>query len=286
MRDRIEKSNHLCLIDGSYCIHRFFYAMPKLTRSDGIPVGATYGFARMMIKLLSKIKAEYWAVVFDSSSWFRLKIFSQYKANRHPTPPDLSLQFSLIERMCHAFSISYVKEDGCEADDIIATYVRSARLRDWLVTIVTGDKDFMQLICEKVRVLNPFCWKLISHEDVLVRWGVPPSKVCDVQALAGDRVDNIPGVPGIGFKIASRLINHYGTFLEVLNQASNRETKILKIIDSHREIAIISYGLSKLNDSLVELQSIETFRLSNVLDHVLVESFFSEQNFSSLLRKS
>src|SRR5512139_3652053 len=202
----IVKGSHVYLIDGSGFIFRAFHALPPLTRpSDGLPVGAVHGFCTMLWKLLQESKATeaptHLAVIFDAGrETFRNQIYDQYKANRPPPPEELVPQFALIREAVRAFNVPCVEQDGYEADDLIATYAREVVAQGGDVTIVSSDKDLMQLIRPGVVMFDGMKAKRIGREEVFEKFGVPPEKVVDVQSLAGDSTDNVPGVPGIGIK--------------------------------------------------------------------------------------
>src|SRR5688572_32062525 len=204
---------HLYLVDGSSYIFRAFHVLPPLTNKFGLNVGAVYGYASMLWKLAGDLEKEdgptHLAVILDASeSTFRNQMYDQYKANRPPAPPELVPQFPLIRDATRAFSIPCIEEDGLEADDIIACYVMAATKAGWRVTIVSSDKDLMQLIEEgKVDMLDTMNDRRIGRDQVIQKFGVGPEKVGDVLALMGDSVDNVPGVPGIGPKTASQLIH-------------------------------------------------------------------------------
>ena len=200
------KDSHLYLVDGSGFIFRAFHALPPLTRkSDGLPVGAVSGFCNMLWKMVADAESDdggavtHLAVIFDASSkTFRNEIYDQYKANRSETPEDLIPQFPIIRDAVRAFSIPSIEMEGYEADDLIATYTKQAREAGSRVTVVSSDKDLMQLVGPQVVMLDGMKNKLIAEAEVEEKFGVTPDKVIDVQALAGDSVDNIPGAPGIG----------------------------------------------------------------------------------------
>lgn len=241
----VAKGSHVYLIDGSGYIFRAFHALPPLTRpSDGLPVGAVHGFCAMLWKLLRESKASeaptHIAVVFDAGrETFRNKIFSDYKAHRPPPPEELVPQFALIRDAVHAFNVACVELDGYEADDIIATYARQTVDAGGQATIVSSDKDLMQLVEPGVIMLDGMKNKRISRDEVLEKFGVPPAKVVDVQALAGDSIDNVPGVPGIGIKTAAELINEYGDLDSLLARAGEikqpkRREKLIEFADQAR----------------------------------------------------
>ena len=224
---KIQKTDHFYLIDGSGYIFRAYYALPPLTRkSDGLPTGAVSGFCSMLFKLLEDSKSDknlqkptHFAVIFDSArKTFRNEIYSEYKANRAEAPDDLAPQFEYIRKSVLAFNLPSVELPNYEADDLIATYVEEILKKGAKVTIVSSDKDLMQLFRKDVRIYDPMKNKFITDEDVQKKFGVDSSKVIDVQALAGDSSDNVPGVPGIGVKTAAELINKYGTLEKLLSQ--------------------------------------------------------------------
>ena len=209
-------TNHLYLVDGSSYIFRAYHRLPPLTNRHGQPAGAVYGYTAMLWKLADGLnKADgptHMAVILDASEQtFRNTMYDQYKAHRPPPPEDLVPQFPLIRTATRAFSIPCIETAGLEADDIIACYVTAAKAAGWRVTIVSSDKDLMQLIDEDagIDMLDTMNDRRIGREQVLEKFGVPPEKVGDVLALMGDSVDNVPGVPGIGPKTASQLIQQY-----------------------------------------------------------------------------
>ncbi|MGI9385887.1 MAG: 5'-3' exonuclease H3TH domain-containing protein, partial [Methyloligellaceae bacterium] len=236
----VNPGDHIFLVDGSSYIFRAYHALPPLTRkSDGLPVGAVSGFCNMLWKLIQEgdpsrdeIFPTHIAVIFDAKGkTFRNDIYEDYKANRPEPPEDLIPQFGLIRDAVRAFNVACIEQEGYEADDLIATYVTRARAAGADVTIIASDKDLMQLIGDGVAMvdtLNPRqrgAARRIEHDEVVGKFGVPPEKVIDVQALAGDSIDNIPGVPGIGIKTAAELINDYGDLETLLTQAEDIKQK-------------------------------------------------------------
>src|SRR5271170_5387315 len=198
-------------MDGSGFIFRAFHALPPLNRADGTPVNAVLGFCNMLLKTIDETDADHIAVIFDAGSQtFRNRLYDAYKAQRPPPPPELIPQFALVRDATAAFGVPSVELDDWEADDLIATYARVARECGMQVTIVSSDKDLMQLIRPGVAMLDPMKGKTIGPAEVLEKFGVTPEKVIEVQALMGDSVDNVPGVPGIGPKGAAELIQAYG----------------------------------------------------------------------------
>ena len=247
------KGSHLHLIDGSAFIFRAYHALPPLTRkSDGLPVGAVAGFCNMLFKVIEDNRGPdaptHAAVIFDySGETFRNELYDKYKANRPPPPEDLVPQFALVREATKAFNVACIEKEGFEADDIIATLACRARDKGARVTIVSSDKDLMQLVGDGVEMLDPMKNIRIDREGVESKFGVPPEKVVDVQALAGDSVDNIPGAPGIGVKTAALLINDYGDLENLLAHAE--EIKQPK----RRQALIENAGLIRLSRELVKL---------------------------------
>ncbi len=221
----LKPGDHLYLIDGSGYIFRAYHALPPLTRkSDGLPVGAVQGFCNMLWKLLKETNAghrpTHLAVIFDKSSkTFRNDIYPEYKAHRPEPPADLRPQFSLIKQATRAFNVPAIEQDNYEADDLIATYARHAVEAGATCRIVSSDKDLMQLVKPGVALFDTMKDKEIGEAEVLEKFGVTPDKVVDVQSLAGDSVDNVPGVPGIGLKTGAELINTYGSLEALLERA-------------------------------------------------------------------
>jgi len=241
----VQAGDHLYLIDGSGYIFRAYHALPPLTRkSDGLPVGAVQGFCNMLYKLLKQMSAEdrptHLAVIFDKSSKsFRNEIYPQYKAQRPDAPADLVPQFGLIRQATTAFNVACIEQDNYEADDLIATYARQAEAAGATVRIVSSDKDLMQLVSDKVALYDTMKDKEIGRDEVIEKFGVPPEKVIEVQALAGDSVDNIPGVPGIGVKTGAQLIEEYGDLETLLARAGEikqpkRREKLIEFADQAR----------------------------------------------------
>src|SRR5258706_860517 len=248
--------DHLYLIDGSGFVFRAYHALPPLTRkSDGLPTGAVAGFCNMLWKLLEDTKAgdkpSHLAVIFDAGSkTFRNDMYTEYKANRSEPPDDLVPQFPLTRDAVRAFGVACVEKRGFEADDLIATYSRLAREAGVKVTIVSSDKDLMQLIYDgKVEMLDPMKNRRIGAGDGIERFGVPPDKVIDVQALIGDSIDNVPGVPGIGVKTAAKLIGEFGDLESLLSRAEEvKQNKCRESLITFAEQARLSARLVKLDD--------------------------------------
>ena len=235
------KGHHLHLVDGSGFIFRAYHALPPLTRkSDGLPIGAVAGFCNMMFKLVEANEGPdaptHVAVIFDhSGKTFRNDLYDKYKANRPPAPEDLVPQFPLTRDATRAFNIACIEVENYEADDIIATLARQAREADGRVTIISSDKDLMQLVGGGVEMLDAMKNLRIDRDGVEAKFGVGPDRVVDVQALAGDSVDNVPGAPGIGVKTAALLINDYGDLDTLLAQADTiKQPKRRQTLIEHR----------------------------------------------------
>jgi DNA polymerase-1 len=241
---------HVYLIDASGFIFRAYHALPPLSRADGTPTSAVLGFVNMVLKLLEGTDADHVAAVFDSArTSFRNEIFDQYKAHRPPPPDDLVPQFALVRDACDAMAIPKIEAPNFEADDLIATYAREAVEAGATVTIVSSDKDLMQLVRDdRVVMLDPIKEKPIGPAEVKEKFGVLPEKVIDVQALCGDSVDNVPGVPGIGVKTAAELITTYGTLESLLDRAAEikQPARRQRLVDN-REKALLSKRLVTLD---------------------------------------
>ena len=290
--EKIKKSDHFYLIDGSGYIFRAYYALPPLTRkSDGLPVGAVSGFCNMLFKLLEDSKSDdnlekptHFAVIFDSARKnFRNEIYSEYKGNRSDAPDDLIPQFEYIRKSVKAFNLPSIELINYEADDLIATYVEKILDLGAKVTIVSSDKDLMQLYKKGVRIYDPMKNKFINKDDVHSKFGVTPEKVIDVQSLAGDSTDNVPGVPGIGVKTAAELINQYGTLENLLKNASKiKQNKRRETLINNKDDAIISKKLVTLKKDVPVKNKIEEFILKSV-DREKLYTFLREMEFNRLL---
>ncbi|HCS70154.1 MAG TPA: DNA polymerase I, partial [Rhodospirillaceae bacterium] len=194
-----DQREHVFLVDGSGFIFRAYHALPPMTAPDGTPTNAVFGFTKMLMKLVEDTEADFVAVIFDRArKTFRNDIYPEYKAHRPPAPDDLIPQFELVRKATEALNVPAIDMDGFEADDLIATYARQARERGAEVTIVSSDKDLMQLVDDSVVLFDAMKNREIGPEQVMEKFGVAPDKVIDVQALAGDSSDNVPGVAGIG----------------------------------------------------------------------------------------
>jgi len=289
---KIQKTDHFYLIDGSGYIFRAYYALPPLTRkSDGLPTGAVSGFCSMLFKLLedskskeNKQKPTHFAVIFDSArKTFRNEIYNDYKANRSEAPDDLAPQFEYIRKSVLAFNLPSVDLVNYEADDLIATYVDQILKIGAKATIVSSDKDLMQLFKKNVRIFDPMKNKFITEDDVQSKFGVEPSRVIDVQALAGDSSDNVPGVPGIGVKTAAELINKYGNLETVLKSANEiKQNKRRETLIENKDKAIISKKLVTLKHDAPVDRHLSEFELKEVNKEKLYK-FLREMEFNRLL---
>ena len=290
--NKIEKTDHFYLIDGSGYIFRAYYALPPLTRkSDGLPTGAVSGFCSMLFKLLEDSKSDlnlqkptHFAVIFDSArKTFRNEIYSDYKANRSEAPEDLAPQFDYIRKSVLAFNLPSVELPNYEADDLIATYVDQILKKGAKVTIVSSDKDLMQLFKKGVRIFDPMKNKFITDNDVVKKFGVDASKVIDVQSLAGDSSDNVPGVPGIGVKTAAELINKYGTLENLLKSAHEiKQNKRRETLIENKDQALISKKLVTLENNSPVNKDLSEFKLKNI-DKEKLYKFLREMEFNRLL---
>mgnify|MGYP001215521161 FL=1 len=290
--NKIQKTDHFYLIDGSGYIFRAYYALPPLTRkSDGLPTGAVSGFCSMLFKLLEDSKSNqnlqkptHFAVIFDSArKTFRNEIYSDYKANRSEAPDDLAPQFEYIRKSVLAFNLPSVDLPNYEADDLIATYVEKILKKGAKVTIVSSDKDLMQLYKKGVRIFDPMKNKFISEEDIINKFGVDASKVIDVQSLAGDSSDNVPGVPGIGVKTAAELINKYGTLEKLLKSANEiKQNKRRETLIENKDKAIISKQLVTLKKDSPVNRDLSEFKLKEI-DKDKLYKFLREMEFNRLL---
>src|SRR5450631_2790198 len=287
----LAKGAHVFLVDGSGYIFRAYHALPPLNRkSDGLQVNAVLGFCNMLWKLLRDMPPDnrptHLAIVFDKSEvTFRNKLYPDYKAHRPPAPDDLIPQFALIREAVRAFDLPCLEQGGFEADDLIATYARQAGERGATATIVSSDKDLMQLVTDKVTMYDTMKDRRIGIAEVIEKFGVPPEKVVEVQALAGDSTDNVPGVPGIGIKTAAQLIVEYGDLETLLLRAGEiKQPKRREALIENAEKARISRQLVLLDDKV---------KLDVPLDELAVHepdarkliAFLKAMEFSTLTRR-
>ena len=280
----MSEKGRLVLVDGSGYIFRAFHALPPMTRRDGTPVNAVYGFTAMLMKLVDDLQPDHVAVVFDvARKTFRSDIYPEYKANRSEPPEDLVPQFALVRAATQALSLPLLEAPGFEADDLIATYARLGEDAGLATLIVSSDKDLMQLVRGDITMLDPMKQRRIGADEVFERFGVAPEKVIDVQALAGDSTDNVPGVPGIGIKTAAELIQTFGDLDTLLANAETiKQPKRRENLINFAEQARISRQLVTLRDDApmpLELSALSTPRR----DMDLLTAFLKEQEFSRLL---
>ena len=291
----LKKTDHFYLIDGSGYIFRAYYALPPLSRkSDGLPTGAVSGFCSMLFKLLEDSRSDdsihkptHFAVIFDSAKKnFRNDIYSDYKANRTEAPEDLAPQFEYIRKAVKAFNLPSIELINYEADDLIATYAKKIIEAGAKVTVISSDKDLMQLVSGKTRLYDPMKNKVLGEKEVFEKFGVKPNQVIDVQSLAGDSSDNVPGVPGIGIKTAAELINKYKTLdvllknIEKITQTKRRETLL-----TNQDKAILSRQLVTLKNDVPVKDTPESF-IMKAVDKNKLFNFLREMEFNRLLSQA
>ena len=309
----MKKNNTISLIDGSGFIFRAYYALPSLTNREGVPVGAVMGFCNMLLKLLEEKKTHKLLVIFDTArKTFRNDIYKNYKSNRGDPPEDLIPQFKIIREAVDAFNVSRVELEGYEADDLIATYANFFKSNGWNVSIVSSDKDLMQLVEENISMVDPIKNKVIKKEEVLEKFGVLPSKVIDVQSLAGDSIDNVPGAPGIGIKTAALLINEYGSLDNLLlkydsiKQNKRREAirdninaiKISRKLVTLKKDINIKIDIDKISGNIISTKKLipflEKYNFNNLKARILKKSNesinpsnikYKEKNYKVMLTK-
>ncbi len=287
----LKKGDHVFLVDGSGYIFRAYHALPPINRkSDGLQLNAVFGFCNMLWKLLRDMKAEdkpsHLAVVFDKSEkTFRTAMYPDYKAHRPDPPDDLRPQFKFIRDAVNAFDLPCLEQDGFEADDLIATYVREACDAGATATIVSSDKDLMQLVNDGVIMFDTMKDKKIGRAEVIEKFGVPPEKVIEVQALIGDSTDNVPGVPGIGVKTAAQLIGEYGDLETLLRRASEiKQDKRRQSLIENAEQARLSKKLVTLDDRVKLNVPIGDLAVHEP-DYKRLIAFLKAMEFSSLTRR-
>ena len=282
----MKKENRLILIDGSAYIFRAYYALPPMSRKDGTPVNAVFGFTNMLVKLIEDYREEKLIVIFDAAREnFRNKIFPEYKANRGETPEDLIPQFDLIKQCVEAFKIPQLEIEGFEADDIIGSYSNLASKLKISSLIVSSDKDLMQLVNEKVEMLDPMKNKKIGIPEVIEKFGVEPKKVIQIQALTGDKVDNIPGAPGIGPKTALELIKEFGDIENLIKNANKikqeKRKNIIKDSQDDIRVSLKLVSLDKEIDLPLAIQDIKPF-VEIIDNQKSINNFLQEQGFRAI----
>ena len=277
---------HLYIVDASWFIFRSYYAIPPLTRADGTPVNAVFGFTNLLMKFLDDLKPDHVAIIFDvARKTFRNDIYAAYKANRSDPPEDLIPQFNLVRDATRAFNLACIEMAGFEADDLIATYTRLAVEAGAFVTIISSDKDMMQLVSDKVSLFDVIKNRSIGPAQVVEKFGVGPEKVVEVQALAGDATDNVPGVPGIGPKTAAQLIHEYGDVESLIARAKEiKQPKRRESILENVENARLSKRLVRLKDDVPILVPLKALAMRRPDSAVLLQ-FLAEQGFKSIITK-
>src|SRR5690348_5325642 len=287
----LQKGDHLFLVDGSSYIFRAYHALPPIYRkSDGLQLNAVFGFCNMLWKLLRDMKPEekptHLAVVFDlSERTFRTEMYPDYKAHRPDPPDDLRPQFPLIREAVQAFDLPCLEQDGFEADDLIATYVREACAAGATATIVSSDKDLMQLVTDCVVMFDTMKDKRIGRAEVMEKFGVPPEKVIEVQALIGDSTDNVPGVPGIGVKTAAQLIGEYGDLETLLARTGEiKQEKRRQALIEHAENARLSKKLVTLDDQVALNVPLGDLAVHEP-DHKRLIAFLKAMEFNAITRR-
>ena len=278
--------HHLYLVDASGFIFRAFHAIQLLTRSDGTPVNAVYGFITMLMKLLADMQAEHIAIIFDAArGTFRNDLSPAYKANRPDPPDELVPQFGLVREATRAFNLDCIEKPGFEADDLIATYTHQAVQAGAQVTIVSSDKDLMQLVSDRVNMYDTFKNRWIGPAEVQEKFGVLPEKVVEVQALAGDPTDNIPGVPGIGIKTAAQLINEYGDLETLLRRAPEiKQPKRRQSLVENGDNARLARQLVLLRTDVPLTIPLEGL-MRRPIDQKELTHFLQEQGFQSIIAR-
>ena len=279
--------NNLILIDGSGYIFRAFYGLPSMTNENGVPVNAVFGFTKMLLKLIDDFKPIYVAVIFDvARKTFRNDLYDLYKANRSDPPEELIPQFSIIRDATNAIGLPVVEMEGFEADDLIATYSNIAKKTNKKVIIISSDKDLMQLVDDNTILFDPMKQYWINDEQVFEKFGVYPNRVIDVQSLAGDSSDNIPGVPGIGVKTAAELINQYGDLEQLLTRATEiKQNKRRENLIEYADQARLSRSLVTLKKDVPVDSKIDEFKINSILELNKLIPFLKAHGFKSLLNK-
>ena len=286
MSEAAAPPRHVFLVDGSGFIFRAFFALPPMSSPDGTPVNAVYGFTNMLMKLLEDTDADHIAIIFDAKREnFRNEFYPDYKAHRPPAPDELVPQFALINQAVEAFNLPAIQMEGFEADDLIATYAKLAVEAGADVTVVSSDKDLMQLVSDRVRMLDTMKNTETGPDQVVEKFGVGPDKVVEVQALAGDSVDNVPGVPGIGIKTAAQLINEYGDLESLLARAAEiKQPKRRQNLIEHAELARVSRRLVELRKDVPVETPLSDFAVKKPDPETLV-GFMKAQGFKSIVNR-
>ena len=277
------KDSLLLLVDGSSYLYRAFHALPPLTNKQGVPTGAVYGVLRMVRKLIDEEKPDHVAVIFDAKGkTFRHEMYKDYKANRPPMPDDLQVQIEPLHKLIKALGIPLLCVDDVEADDVIGTLANLAKQKKQRVLISTGDKDMAQLVNEKVTLINTMNDSRMDVNAVTEKFGVAPHQIIDYLALMGDKVDNIPGVPGVGPKTAVKWLQQYETMQGVIDNAEQVKGKIGEKLRAATETLPLSYELATIKCDLDLDFSIDQLTLSEK-DHAILKRLYEELNFKTWL---
>ena len=283
---KAEQNNRLVLVDGYSFLFRAYHSMPPLTNPDGVVVGALYGYSNMILRIRKELDASHFAVVLDhGDKTFRTEIYQEYKANRPPAPEDLKPQFPLVRDVTAAMNIATLDQSGVEADDIIATLALKAEKRNMDVTIISSDKDLMQLVSDKIKLYDPMKQKIIDRDAVFEKFAVYPDKILDLLSLSGDSADNIPGVPSIGPKTAAQLINEYGSIegiyqnIHKIKQPKRRET-----LANNKQQAFLSRDLVKLKENVEIINEFSELEVQEI-NKTELACFFNKHGFKTLVSK-
>ncbi len=275
-----DKNPPLLIIDGYGFVYRAYHVQPPLTSPDGNPVGAIYGLTSMLIKLISEFQPKYAVLVLDSKGKnFRHDLFPEYKANRPAPPEDLLLQLPIVQEAARALNFCVLEKEGFEADDIIATLATTYSNLKREAIIISADKDLLQLMGDKVKIYDPSKSKFITQDDVLAKFGVPPTKVREVQALMGDSSDNIPGVRGIGPKTAAELINNFGDLKTIYENLEHiQKPRARELLSNNKSNALLSWQLVGLKTEVDINQNIDSFTW-NSPDTNKISDFIAKYGF-------
>jgi len=280
-----DQPQRLYLIDGSSYIYRAYYAIRHLSNSKGLATNAVFGFVNMLLKVVREQQPDHLAVIFDAPGpTFRKELYPEYKSNRAKMPDDLVPQVPLIKEVVRAFNMPAIEKEGFEADDIIATLAKRFAGKGLEVTVVTGDKDLLQIVSERIRLLDTMKAKVSGLDEVAERFGGEPAKVIEVQALAGDTSDNVPGVPGVGEKTAVKLIQEYGSVENLLASVDQLKGKLQERLREYGELARLSRQLVTLRDDVPLELDYAAFALS-APDSAALTALFRELEFHKLLQE-
>ncbi len=279
----MNKENKLYLIDGTAYIHRAFHAIRALSNSKGMPTNAIFGFTRMVLKLLEAQTPQYAVMLFDTKGpTFRHEIYDSYKANRPPMPADLAVQIPYIKEITKGFNISMIEKPGYEADDLIGTLAKMAASDDISVVMITGDKDFLQLVTDKIIVWDPMKDNIMDADAVRKRFEVEPYQLIDVMGLSGDVSDNVPGVPGVGEKTALDLIKRFGSIEQVYEQIDKiTRKKLHENLIKYKDQALLSRTLVTIDTQVPLTFDMEAFKLKSTNAEQL-SRLFKELEFRRL----